>query len=215
MKYKIPWLPLSALIFYLWVVVLWKMHLILAPSEILTFLENLYTDYGLIGLSIATFLEGIVYLGLYFPGSFVIILAVILSDGTFFSLLAISMTVAVTLMLTSLINYWLGRHVRFKKQEKIYSNLKKNSKKGLLPSCLHPNLLAFYFFNGGIERKSPYQILLVPLIMIPIGLLYAYVIYFLRFILQEHIEKPYIMLVLIGIWFLILFFIENKQKLHQ
>jgi len=64
-RYKIPWLPLSALIFYLTAVVLWTINLIPPPTEIFIFLENLYNDYGLIGLFIASFLEGIVYLGLY------------------------------------------------------------------------------------------------------------------------------------------------------
>lgn len=87
---KIPKLPLSALIFYIGVLFLWKFGFIPGPSNILIFLERLYTQYGLFGLFIASFLEGIVYFGLYFPGSFIVALAVILSDGSFASLLLIT-----------------------------------------------------------------------------------------------------------------------------
>ena len=212
MKYKIPWLPISALLFYLTAVVLWTINLIPPPTEILIFLENLYSKYGLIGLSIATFLEGIVYLGLYFPGSFIILLSVILSEGTFISLFKISLVVALTLTMTSLINYWLGRHLRFKHlEEDLLVNPKKTSR-GLWLSSIHPNLLAFYFFDSGIRKQSSLKIIYVPFIMILIGLFYSYLIYPLRFVLREQIEKPYIMITLIFIWFAVAFIFANKRR---
>ncbi len=208
-KIKIPWLPISALIFYLSAVILWTLEIIPPPTQILSFLENLYSYYGLIGLSIATFLEGIVYLGLYFPGSFIILLSVILSDGTFISFFKISLVVALTLTITSTINYWLGRHVRFKELEEELPSSK--NKKSLFLSSIHPNLLAFYFFNLGLEKKSFLRILYVPFIMLIIGLFYSYLIYSLRFILREQIEKPYLMIILIVIWFIVVFMFENKK----
>jgi len=212
MKYKIPWLPISALLFYLTAVVLWTINLIPPPTEILIFLENLYSKYGLIGLSIATFLEGIVYLGLYFPGSFIILLSVILSEGTFISLFKISLVVALTLTMTSLINYWLGRHLRFKHlEEDLLVNPKKTSR-GLWLSSIHPNLLAFYFFDSGIRKQSSLKIIYVPFIMILIGLFYSYLIYPLRLVLREQIEKSYIMITLIFIWFAVAFIFENKRR---
>jgi len=108
---RIPLLPLSALLFYVTAFVLWSVNIIPPPTEIFLFLENLYTTYGLLGLFMASFLEGVVYLGLYFPGSFIVALAVFLSDGTFISLFLISIVVAFALTLTSLINYVLGRHI--------------------------------------------------------------------------------------------------------
>ena len=81
MKFKnIPKLPLTALIFYLVVFLLWNIKLIPPPIEVLSFLENLVDTYGFIGLAMASFLEGIVYLGLYFPGSVIIAITVIFSD---------------------------------------------------------------------------------------------------------------------------------------
>jgi membrane protein YqaA with SNARE-associated domain len=212
-KYHIPWPPISALIFYLTAVILWSVKIIPPPVEIISFLENLYNNYGLIGLSIATFLEGIVYLGLYFPGSFIILLSVILSDGNFISFLKISIVVSLTLTLTSIINYWLGRHIRIKSfDEELPSS--KNTK-GLVLSSIHPNLLAFYFFDQGLEKKSFFKILYVPFVMLVIGLLYSYLIYSLRFILRNQIEKPYLMMGLIFIWFIVAFIFENKRRLNR
>ena len=215
MKFKIPWLPISALIFYLTAVILWTSNLIPPPTESLIFLEDLYNKYGLIGLSIATFLEGIVYLGLYFPGSFIILLSVMLSDGTFSSLFKISLVVALTLTLTSLINYWMGRYLMFKNLRESSSTTSNKATKGLFVSTIHPNLLAFYFFNAGIKKQSFFKILYVPFLMIPVGMLYAYLVYPLRFILKEQIEKPYIMITLIFIWFIVAFMFENKRRLNK
>lgn len=206
---KIPKLPLSALIFYVLILIFWKIGFIPSPSNILIFLEELYTSYGLIGLSLASFLEGIVYLGLYFPGSFIIALAVILSDGSFISLLLISLVVAFTLTITSMINYFLGSKISLSKKLPLNKQI---FSKGLLLSMLHPNILAFYFFNSGIKRKNFLKILFVPLIMIPYGLVLSYLLYFFKKPLRIAIENPYIMILVIMIWILFAFLIANKNR---
>lgn len=52
---NIPKLPLSALIFYVGVVILSEFGYIPSPNSVLLFLENLYNSYGLIGLFLASF----------------------------------------------------------------------------------------------------------------------------------------------------------------
>jgi membrane protein DedA with SNARE-associated domain len=211
---KIPKLPLSALIFYICIVILWKFDYIPSPSNILLFLENLYILYGLIGLFIASFLEGIVYFGLYFPGSFIVALAVILSDGTFKSLFFISLVVAIALTITSLINYILGRKILANRLNKeLLGESKKIFSKFFFASFLHPNILAFYFFNSGIKKQNFLKILLVPLIMIPYGLVLGYFFYSIKKFLKIVIESPYIMISVILFWILIVFFLENKKKI--
>ncbi len=195
---KIPKLPLSALIFYISIIILWKFGYIPSPSNILLFLENLYQSYGLTGLFISSFLEGIVYLGLYFPGSFIVALAVILSDGTFKSLLSISLVVAIALTITSIINYTLGKKILANKFNKeLLLEKRPIFSKGLLISMLHPNALAFYFFNSGIKKQNFLKVLLVPLIMIPYGLALGYFFYSIKESLKTAIENPYIMISII------------------
>ncbi len=211
---KIPKLPLSALIFYVSVVTLWNLGYIPSPSNILLFLESLYTSYGLIGLFSASFLEGIVYLGLYFPGSFIVALAVILSDGTFKSLFSISLVVAIALTITSLINYTLGRKVLANKLNKeLPAEKKPVFSKGLLLSMLHPNVLAFYFFNSGIKKQNFLKVFFVPLIMIPYGLALGYLLYSMKGLLRMAIESPYIMISAIVLWILLAFFLQRKKPL--
>ena len=177
---EIPKIPLSALIFYLALFVLWTINVIPEPKGILEFLESLYNSYGLGGLFIASFLEGIVYLGLYFPGSFIIALAVFLSDGKFISLFIITILVTLALIVTSIINYLLGRYVLFKEFNHKSFHHNKLASKGLIFSILHPNILAFYFFNQGIEKQNPLKLIFVPILMIPYGLLFAYFLYVLK-----------------------------------
>ena len=206
---ELPILPTSALIFYIIVVLLWKINLIPPPIEVVNFLENLYSQYGLFGLSIASFLEGIVYLGLYFPGSVIIALAVFLSDGKFFSLISISLVVAVTLTITSFINYFLGKRISIKKRE-----IEKHKKpsRNLFLSMLHPNILAFYFFNAGLEKKGLWKVVYVPLIMVPYGFLVAYLLFALSGFAKRQMERPWFFFLLIFIWLVIAFIIEHKKK---
>ena len=199
----IPKLPFSALVFYLGILLLWKIGLIPSPVGILDILEKGYVNYGLIGLFIASFLEGVVYFGLYFPGSVIIALAMILSDGSFLAFLSISLIVALALTLTSIINYFFGRRIsnlNITSENVIRKNILS---KGLIISMLHPNSLAFYFFNSGIRKHNILKVLLVPLIMIPYGLLLGYIVYAFRDIMKRAIESPYIMISIILFWMLI------------
>ena len=108
---NIPLLPLSAIFFYLFALFLFYLGIIPSSAEIVNLLENLYEEYGLMSLFVAAFLEGVVYIGLYFSGSFIIFFIVLFSDGRFISLLNISLIVTFALTLTSLINYFFGRYI--------------------------------------------------------------------------------------------------------
>ena len=209
---EIPKLPLSALIFFIIVFVLWNLGIIPPPIEIVEILENLYNKYGLFGLAIATFSEGIVYLGLYFPGSFIIALAVFFSDGNLSSLLAISVIVAIVLTITSFINYFLGRHILFRHQNHHLISNNRRISKGFLLSMLHPNLIAFYFFNEGIEKHNPWKIALVPVIMIPYGFLFAWILSTFKLVLRSKLESPWTMIILISIWLVTAFIVEHLSK---
>lgn len=210
--YKIPKLPLSALVFYLGILILWKLGIIPSPRGILFFLETLYISYGLPGLFVASFLEGIVYLGLYFPGSFIVALAVILSDGSIASLLMISLVVATALTLTSSINYFFGRRISLSKFEsELISKERKILSKGVFASMLHPNSLAFYFFNSGIKQRNFFKILLVPVIMIPYGFVLGLFFYSIKEGLRTTLGNPYLMITFILLWIVFAFLLEYRK----
>ena len=213
-KTAIPILPLSALIFCVIAMILWKFQLIPDPKEILKFLEDLYYSYGYFGLITATFLESIVYLGIYFPGSLIVALAVFLSDGSFISLLRISFLVSITLTFTAAINYWLGRYVSrqdFGEKKEIIKESELFSK-GLLVSMLHPNLLAFYFFSAGLEKQNFKKIVYVPIFMIPYGYLFGFVLSRFSESARKGLENPNFIITLIIIWLILSFILENRRK---
>ena len=212
---EIPILPTSALIFYLCAVLLWKINLIPSPIEIVNFLEFLYHQYGLFGLSIASFLEAIVYLGLYFPGSFIIVLSVFLSDGSFLALLSISIVVAISITVASFINYFLGRHISFKKSDPQEIVHHKKLSKSFFLSMLHPNILAFYFFNAGLEKRGLWKIAWVPIFMIPYGLFYAYLLFALSDFVKQRLDNPWTLFFVIMIWLIIAFIIEHRRAVKK
>jgi membrane protein DedA with SNARE-associated domain len=211
-KTHVPILPLTAFVFYLLVLSLWQIGLIPGPVEILHFLEDLYNKYGYFGLTLATFLESIAYLGLYFPGSAIIALAVFLSDGSFITLLTISVIVAATLTVTATINYLLGRYVsrnHLFEEEALNKSVKIS--KGLISSMLHPNLLAFYFFNAGLERHNFKKIFFVPIFMIPYGYIFGFVLSRFSKVAKQSLESPGFLITLILIWLTTAYIVEAKR----
>lgn len=211
MRFKIPLLPLSAIVFYFLVTFFVWTGIFLQPDEAIKILENLYENYGLLGLFVAAFFEGLVYVGLYFAGSFIILFVVLFSDGKFVSFLSISLVVTLAVTLVSFLNYGLGRYVISRR-----STVKKADEKdkkisgGLFLSTLHPNSLAFYFFNLGLKRESPWKVVFVPLIMIPYGFLLAFLFYQIKPILTQNADAPYLLLIILLLWFVTAFIIKNK-----
>lgn len=211
---SIPILPLSALAFYLATIILWKLEIIPAPKEILSLLESLYDKYGYIGLVIATFLESIVYWGLYFPGSLIIALAVFFSSGSFLELLAISVIVAATLTITALINFLLGRYISLKKfpEKKEFIKEAEAISKSLFLSMLHPDFLAFFFFNEGLENRGIGKIIFVPLFMIPYGYLFGLALFKFSTPARQTLESPTALLAVLVIWIAASFLFSSKRR---
>lgn len=207
---RIPLLPLSAIIFYLASLILFYLGAIPPPAEIISFLENLYNNYGLFALFVAAFFESLVYVGLYFAGSFIMLFIVLFSDGKFLTLFSISLVITLAILLASIINYAFGKNVIFKAKGKDEIKGKRGVSKGLLFSCLHPNALAFYFFNLGLKKEGLWKLFFVPFITIPYIFLLSYFIYLAKPFFERNAESP-LMLVVLLIWFTIAFILKNKK----
>lgn len=205
----IPKLPVSALIFYLVIFLLWKVNIIPSPGNIFNWLEGLFQTHGLTILFFSTLLEGLVYVGLYFPGSTIILLSVILSDGRPITLLTISIIVAIGLTITSVVNYVIGK---FFSKANISIQASNLISRNLLLAALHPDSLAFYFFKLGSERKPLKELLGVPLVMTVYGVLLAYIFYTFKTQVRLAIETPNIVIGILLMWLFIALAIENKSK---
>lgn len=210
-------LALSALVFYLIMFTSWTIiDFIPSPTEFIPILEHFYEQYGVLSLFIAVFLEAIVYFGLYFPGSFILLLIVISSGGTFQELIIITLISTIAVTLANIINYALGylniiKLSRTKK--KSLSEIK--SKRNLILACLHPNFLAFYTLNKGINKESPLIIVLTPIFLIPYILLMVSLLFIFREAIIQEAENPYTMIALILIWVFIALYFDNKKQVHN
>ena len=208
-------LALSALIFYLIMFTIWTtFDVIPSPTEFIPILEHFYEQYGLLSLFIAVFLEAIVYFGLYFPGSFILLLIVISSGGTFQELIIITLISTIAVTLANIINYALGylNIIKLTKSKKNSLNKVKN-KRNLILACLHPNFLAFYTLNKGINKESPLIIFLTPLFLIPYIFLMVLILFIFRDLIIQEAENPYTMIGLILIWILIALYFDNRNKI--
>ncbi|MEK6925887.1 MAG: hypothetical protein AABW50_01270 [Nanoarchaeota archaeon] len=210
---ELPKLPLSAFIFYLIVMVLRVLDVIPPPSEIIAALENLLDLYGVIVIFISVLLEGIVYFGFYFPGTTIVTISILLSNGEFSSFLSIALASAFALTITSIFNYILGRRLPTK-FDPSSSRIKKALSKGLILSIIHPNTLSFYFFDSGIKRQSPWKIAFVPFLIAVYGIVLSIIIYSFKSPFKSAVEMPYILLCLIFVWLVVSYFYEKRKKKH-
>lgn len=211
-------LPLSALAFYLFILLLMYVGFIPSLVEILSFLRGVYDNYGIMGLFIGSFLEGIVYLGLYFPGSLIIIVAAAFSNGTFLDFVLISGTVTLAISLASVINYYFGKYSilnRFLKPSKVNRKTRSFLNHNFFATFLHPNLLGFYVYTLGAKRDSPLILLLIPPIMFVWGIFLAWTFYTLREYIVNLAENPFAMITLLSLWFLIAFVLNRIGKMRR
>lgn len=206
-------LSIIVLVFYLTVFSLWSFNIIPAPSEILIFIEILFNYFGLLGVFIAVLIESIVFLGLYFPGSFILIIAIFFSSGTFVELFMISFITSVALTIGSVINFYLGKYRIINAQiPKI-----KTSELWFLLTFLHPNSMAFYFYSQGLKNKNFNHIYLVFFFILPYGILLGFLIFLTKNGFKSALENPYLMIIVIFIWIFISYLLTgfNKKKLSK
>jgi NADH:ubiquinone oxidoreductase subunit 3 (subunit A) len=77
---------------------------------------------------------------------------------------------------------------------------------------LHPNSLAFYFFHAGINKKSPWKILFVPVCIIPYGIALAYLLFPIKESFRKAIENPIFMTSILLFWLVLAFIYAKKKK---
>lgn len=124
-------------------------------------MKTLFDKYGFIVLTIMAFVESLFMLGLYFPGSYVIILSVIMSDKSLVSLSQIGFYCWIGFVAANCLNYFLGRYGYYKVllllgKEKTISQmqnwLSQHQFKTIFFSAIHPNFLSVTVVCCGISR---------------------------------------------------------------
>jgi membrane protein DedA with SNARE-associated domain len=134
-----------------------------APDETVAIATNLFEKYGMIVLLIGAFVEGIFMVNLYFPGSFLILLAILVSSRTLPELAAITAIAWVAFSLASALNYFLGRYgfyklLLFLGSPKLVEDMRawmnKRGRWAILLSAFHPNFLAISVVSMGVAREG-------------------------------------------------------------
>ncbi|HLC78634.1 MAG TPA: hypothetical protein VJH92_05920 [Candidatus Nanoarchaeia archaeon] len=207
-EFVMPWFPFSVLVFYLAMVFLWNVNIIPHPKELLIIVEGFVEKIGFGGVFIATFIEGLAYIGHQFPGSSIILISLIVSSNSIGSLLLIVLIISVALTASSLVNYFAGTIF----SSRIKHKQTKHVRKTLFLSALHPAFLSLYFFHRGINKDGLKEVLLVPLIIFPYGFLVAYLVSLSSDFLREKIlsEEIFFLLIFVG-WFLLEVLQKNKN----
>ncbi|MCG8092941.1 MAG: VTT domain-containing protein [Candidatus Thiodiazotropha endolucinida] len=133
------------------------------PSEMAEIAKRFYNEYGIFSLLVAAFVEGLFMVNIYFPGSFVILLAVFLSTKGLDELGAIALVSWVGFVLAGQLNYWMGRAgfykvlLRLGKRDSVQNMQEWMGKRGSLAifiAAIHPNFLAISQVCMGISNEG-------------------------------------------------------------
>jgi len=115
MRYYIKLLAIPLLLFglFLSLSIIWKVANLPPADELAEIVKTLFDQYGLPVIFLSSIIEGVLLVGSYFPGVFVIFLGVILASSI---PQAIQVVVVVTagLFIAHMFNYALGRYGWYK-----------------------------------------------------------------------------------------------------
>lgn len=200
-------IPFTALIFIILIYGLIYLDLIPTQLEIITILKSIYNEHGPMILFVSVFLESIVYLGLYFPGSFIAFLIVMFSNGSFFEFFIIFVLSLLALFFGNVVNYSLGLFMSQKQNLKY----RKTTKKHFLVYILHPNLIAFHMFRCGIFKKNFHHIFILMFLFMPY-LIFLIALVFLFEQTGDFVSSYYTVPSLLLLWLLFAMFLDYKEK---
>lgn len=165
--------------------------------EVLTELaKGFFEHYGLIVLYVAAVIESLFMISFYFPGSFVVVLAILVSDRSFLSLAVIVLIGWVSVLTATVINYWLGKegfyrlllHLGSKRDvDDMQAWLEKRGRWAIFFSAVHPNILAVTNICMGIARTGLFKTLALSFIAIAFWI--PAQVYILGFVLPDPKES--------------------------
>jgi len=212
--FYIPWFPISVIAFY--TIVIFGSQYTWIPSifDMIDWLSDLYKTYGLPALFISSFLESIAYIGLYFPGSIVILLAVAVSDGSVLQFMTIAAVTALAIVCGSIISYYSGLYGSIKTKKQIDQDGLPDSKSTFWWFIIcnwHPNAIGLWFFKRGVDKKPLFPwILYVWPVMFIWGLFLAFVVYTLRDQVED--SKTTEVFTVLIIWLVIDVYLKYKKN---
>ena len=161
-------IPLLFLLLFGSLAVIWKIIDLPTDEELIGIIQGWFDSYGLPAVLLGSFIEGILLVGNYFPGAFIIFLGVILASSIP-QAVAVVAVVTVGLFTAHIFNYALGRYgwyrllVRFGMKSAVKQARERLVEKGpiaILLSYWLPNLGALTDTAAGIIRM-PFKTFLI------------------------------------------------------
>jgi len=108
--WKIAAVPVVLLAFYLSLALVWTLFDLPTDKELIAVVYGWFTHYGLWIVFVAALLEGLLVVGQYFPGGFVIFVAVLSANRHIPRIAEVVIVVSVAFFISYLINYAIGKY---------------------------------------------------------------------------------------------------------
>jgi membrane protein DedA with SNARE-associated domain len=169
---KLLSVPIILLLSFLSLALVWELFNLPSTQVIGEAAGRLFETYGLPIVFVAAFLEGMLLIGNYFPGAFIIVLGVVLS-GSIGGALGVLIVGTAGLMLSHAFNYYLGKHGWFRLFQKfgvgrsIDESKEKILKKGGLAiffTYWNPSMAAVVDTAAGLLKMPAKRFFLISLI---------------------------------------------------
>ena len=103
-------IPLTLAAVYATYVILWRLLDLPTPEELTKLIGQYFDQYGLWIVLVSAFIEGMLLLGQYFPGGFVIFLGVIAARGDVWRATEVVAIVSLSFFAAYYVNYLLGKY---------------------------------------------------------------------------------------------------------
>jgi membrane protein DedA with SNARE-associated domain len=107
-------IPLTLLVIYITYTILWRAFGLPSVQELTQLIKHSFDTYGLWIVLGASFIEGLLLLGQYFPGGFVIFLGVISARGDVPRAIEVVLIVDLAFFIAYIVNYVAGKYGWYK-----------------------------------------------------------------------------------------------------
>lgn len=161
---KILAIPIAFIFIYLIIYFLWKFFELPSQDQMIVIVEEWFSKYGLLLVFIGALVEGLLLVGNYFPGGFIIFLGVISVGKNIPRAAEVVIVVCIAFFISYTLNYMLGKHGWYKLFVKFgLSNLLEKYKDKLTKQGLNAIFFTYWLPNLASLTATSAGILKVPL----------------------------------------------------
>ncbi len=153
------WLPLFSLAALCSFYIVWLLLDLPSENEVIELAKIYFDRYGLFTIFFCAILEGVLLLGWYFPGSFVIVLGVFLAGNDYAQLFGVFTTTTAGFLIAYIFNFYVGAYGWYKLLAafgfrealvKAQAQLLQYGPRAIFFTYWHPNLAALTSTAAGI-----------------------------------------------------------------